>query len=94
SDAGKSPDAPTPASAAPPEVAGTPAATDPDDAPRTHIVERGESAWIIARRYHIDIAQLLERNGLDTSSTLQPGMVLALDAQPAESGAAAASVAH
>lgn len=93
-DAGKSTDAPTPASAAPPEVAGTPAANDPDDAPRTHIVERGESAWIIARRYDIDIAQLLERNGLDTSSTLQPGMVLALDAQPAESGAAAASVAH
>lgn len=93
-DAGKSPDAPTPASAAPPQVAGTPAATDPDDAPRAHIVERGESAWIIARRYDIDIAQLLERNGLDTSSTLQPGMVLALDAQPAESGAAAASVAH
>jgi membrane-bound lytic murein transglycosylase D len=52
--------------------------------PNTHIVSRGESAWKIAHRYQLDLAQLLARNGLDTHSRLRPGMVLKLDAAPGE----------
>jgi membrane-bound lytic murein transglycosylase D len=51
---------------------------------RTHIVSRGESAWKIAHRYQLDLAQLLARNGLDAHSRLRPGMVLKLDADPVE----------
>ena len=52
--------------------------------PSTHIVSRGESAWKIAHRYQLDLAQLLARNGLDARSRLQPGMVLKLHADPGE----------
>jgi membrane-bound lytic murein transglycosylase D len=52
--------------------------------PGTHVVSRGESAWKIAHRYQLDLAQLLARNGLDTHSRLQPGMVLKLDADAGE----------
>lgn len=51
--------------------------TDPDR--RVHTVRRGESASVIARRYRIDTAQLLQRNGLTESSVLQPGMRLKVD---------------
>jgi membrane-bound lytic murein transglycosylase D len=46
---------------------------------RNHTVARGESIWRIARRYGIGTAELLLRNGLDTGSVLQPGMVLQID---------------
>lgn len=59
-------------------VAGTDVEQVP--APRTHVVERGESAWRIARRYGIGSARLLERNGLSTDSVLRPGMTLLIDA--------------
>ena len=52
--------------------------------PHTHTVSRGESAWKIAHRYKLDLSQLLARNGLDTHSRLQPGMVLKLDADAGE----------
>ena len=52
--------------------------------PHTHTVSRGESAWKIARRYRLDLAQLLARNGLDAHSRLQPGTVLVLDAAAGE----------
>jgi len=52
--------------------------------PSTHVVSRGESAWKIAHRYQLDLAQLLARNGLDTHSRLRPGMVLKLGADPGE----------
>lgn len=61
---------------------------------RTHTVARGESAWTIAHRHGITVAQLLARNGLHARSVLRPGMVLVLDAAPAEPGAGAASVAN
>ncbi len=52
---------------------------------RTHVVVRGESAWIIARRYDLDVVDLLARNGLGARSVLRPGMVLKLDtASPRE----------
>lgn len=46
---------------------------------RTHVVRRGESASVIARRYRIDTAELLQRNGLDADSVLRPGMTLKID---------------
>jgi membrane-bound lytic murein transglycosylase D len=49
---------------------------------RTHTVRSGESAWSIARRYGITVKSLLSRNGLDRSSVLRPGMVLAFDDAP------------
>ncbi|WP_368562050.1 transglycosylase SLT domain-containing protein [Pseudoxanthomonas sp. UTMC 1351] len=46
---------------------------------RSHTVRRGESAWIIAKRYGLPTRQLLTRNGLSANSVLRPGMVLSLD---------------
>lgn len=63
-------------------------------AARTHVVARGESAWIIAKRHGLDVAALLARNGLETGSTLHPGMVLQLDAPAPEAGAGAPAVAN
>ncbi|MGJ4730672.1 transglycosylase SLT domain-containing protein, partial [Luteimonas sp. SDU101] len=47
--------------------------------PRTHVVARGDSAWRIARRYGLSLAELQSRNGLDARSVLKPGMRLAID---------------
>jgi membrane-bound lytic murein transglycosylase D len=44
----------------------------------THIVQRGESPWTIARRYGVSVAQVLEWNGLDNGSTVFPGNRLAI----------------
>ena len=59
---------------------------------RTHTVARGDSAWKIAHRYGISSRALLARNGLDATSVLRPGMVLAIDT--AAEGAVAAGVAE
>lgn len=55
-----------------------PAAADAPKA-RRHTVAKGESAWIIARRYDIRVAELLARNKLDARSVLRPGMTLQID---------------
>jgi len=47
---------------------------------RTHVVGRGESLWTIARRYKLQVADLISRNALGSRSVLRPGMVLKLDA--------------
>ncbi len=55
-------------------------AADPSNpATRTHTVNRGESAWQIARRYGLSPTQLLSHNGLTTRSVLRPGMLLKID---------------
>lgn len=59
---------------------------------RVHTVARGESAWVIARRYSIRVDELLARNGLQSNSVLRPGMQLHIDASPA--GDAARGVAE
>lgn len=48
-----------------------PAAPDP----RTHIVQPGESLWLIAQRYHISIAKIVEANQL-SSDTIRTGQLL------------------
>ncbi len=59
---------------------GTSAAT-PASAKGSHTVQRGESAWTIARRYGMQPQQLLSRNGLSSGAVLKPGMVLKLGAE-------------
>ncbi len=66
-------------------------------APRTHVVSRGESAWTIARRYGVRLADLLARNGLDPRAVLRPGMSLVIDevaALPAPAAVATGAVAN
>lgn len=53
-----------------------PAATQP----RRHTVARGESAWTIARRYGVGVAELMQRNGLAAKAVLRPGQSLVIDA--------------
>ncbi len=65
---------------------------DPDAAPRTHTVARGDSVWKIAHRYGIGSQALLSRNGLGANSVLRPGMVLVIDT--VAKGATAAGVAE
>lgn len=59
----------------------------PPGAPRSHVVARGESLWIIARRHGVALEQLRRLNGLGPRALLQPGMVLRID----EAATAAAS---
>jgi membrane-bound lytic murein transglycosylase D len=49
---------------------------------RSHTVRKGESAWIISRRYGLTPQQLLARNGLKADTVLRPGMVLQLEEVP------------
>lgn len=46
---------------------------------RTHTVQRGESAWTIARRHGMTTERLLRMNDLNANVVLRPGMVLKLD---------------
>ncbi len=46
---------------------------------RVHTVRRGESAWVIARRYGVAVRQLLELNNLNANSVLRPGMQLRVE---------------
>ena len=65
-------------SSSPGTTASAPAAA-PEHA-RRHTVARGESAWTIARRHGIGVADLLRRNGLATRDVLKPGLILQIDA--------------
>jgi membrane-bound lytic murein transglycosylase D len=72
-----------------PDVAGTREATNGESGPpppaagtpRRHTVVRGDSAWKIANRYDIRIADLRQRNGLEEASVLRPGKILLIDAE-------------
>lgn len=48
--------------------------------PRRHTVARGESAWTIAKRYGVGVAELMQRNGLAARAVLRPGQSLVIDA--------------
>lgn len=54
-----------------------PAAPDP----RTHIIQPGESLWLIARKYDLSIERLMEANNL-SSTTIRPGKVLNIPLEP------------
>jgi membrane-bound lytic murein transglycosylase D len=71
-------DAPGLVDQAPPPASNASATVEPRPA-RTHTVSRGESLWTIARRYKLQVADLLSRNALAPRAILRPGMVLRLD---------------
>ncbi len=57
-----------------------PAALAPAPTPaRRHTVAGGDSAWTIARRHGVGVADLLRRNGLAMGDVLRPGMILQID---------------
>jgi membrane-bound lytic murein transglycosylase D len=43
-----------------------------------HIVRRGDSLWKISKRYGVSTSELMRKNGLRASSTLQPGQRIVL----------------
>ena len=56
-------------------------------AARRHTVAKGESAWTIARRYRMSVADLMQRNGLALKAVLKPGQSLLVDALEGPSAA-------
>ena len=42
----------------------------------TYKVKKGDSLYLIARRHGLTVSQLCRLNGLKTTSTIQPGMIL------------------
>ncbi len=43
-----------------------------------HVVKRGESLWLIARRYDLSVSQISELNELDIGQPLMPGRILTI----------------
>jgi len=67
------------------DVASAVSTTEPATPPATssarrHTVAKGESAWTIAKRYRISVADLMHRNGLALKAVLKPGQSLLIDA--------------
>jgi len=43
-----------------------------------HKVQRGENLWIIARKYNVDLKDLLKENNLTEKSLIRPGQILTI----------------
>jgi len=41
-----------------------------------HIVQRGDTLWEIARRYHLSVADLSNLNQINSADLLKPGKIL------------------
>lgn len=65
-----------PPSTAPKPAASAPAATTSGPQPRQHQVAAGETAWSIARKYDVSVADLAQWNGLPEAMTLRVGQRL------------------
>ncbi len=52
--------------------------------PATHRVRRGESAWVIAANYNINLAEFLWLNQMEMEDTLQPGEEVKIRLLPGE----------
>lgn len=46
--------------------------------PSNYTVRRGDSLWVIARRYRLDVSDLMRWNGLSNGSLLHPGQSISL----------------
>ncbi|MDO5704956.1 MAG: LysM peptidoglycan-binding domain-containing protein [Paracoccus sp. (in: a-proteobacteria)] len=57
-------------------AAAQPPAPATTTAPRQHVVSAGETAWSIARRYSVSVADLAAWNGLPSDMSLRPGQRL------------------
>lgn len=79
--------APAASAAAPTATAGAPAGANP----RQHRVESGETAWSIARKYGVSIADLASWNGLPADMTIRSGQMLTIPVAGATAATAAAS---
>ncbi len=66
-------------------AAPAPAAAGPD--PRQHQVQAGETAWSIARRYGVTVADLASWNGLPADMAIRTGQRLTIPAAGARPGA-------
>lgn len=62
--------------------AGTPAAGAANAPPGVHVVRQGESLWLIARRYEIDVESLRAHNDLAEDAVLHPGDELRIPRGP------------
>jgi membrane-bound lytic murein transglycosylase D len=51
---------------------------------KVHVVQSGESLWLIAKKYSVSVEELLDWNGLAKDATLQPGQELQLTPGKAE----------
>lgn len=81
--------APAPGAAAPAAAAPTqPAASQP----RQHVVASGETAWSIARKYNVAVADLASWNGLSASMTLRTGQRLLIPVAGGKAPASATAV--
>ncbi len=77
--------------AAPPPAAGTKPATAPKGGdPLRHKVERGETAYTIARAYNVSAKSIADWNGLGADLAVREGQILTI---PTSSGAAPAPAA-
>lgn len=65
------------------------AATSVDGQPVRHKVQRGETAFIIARLYNVPVRSLAEWNGLDSNFTVREGQVLLIPVTQAQAAAPA-----
>lgn len=59
-----------------------------DDSVINYTVKRGDSLWLISRRFGVTVAQLVKWNNLSRNSYLQPGQELILHNAPASSSGA------
>jgi len=71
-----------PATAASATASSTPSRVAPAESkpPRRHTVRPGENTWLIAKRYGVRVADLLQRNPALAGGKLRPGQVLQIDA--------------
>lgn len=76
-----------PAAAAPAPAAAAPQAAPSGTEPARHKVQRGETAYTVARLYNVPVAALAEWNGLDSAYTIREGQYLLI---PVATAAAAA----
>ncbi len=70
-----------PAAPAPQPIATSPAPAQPVPTQAAHVVESGDTVYSIARRYQVDMADLVRLNGISASYNISPGQRLLLPGQ-------------
>ena len=60
----------------PPAVAPVPAKPKPTTGSRTHVIQKGDTVYNVAKRYGLSPAEIMRANGLSDPSRIQMGQVL------------------